>query len=347
MPPSSQNAPAPGQPPARDMAWIPGGTFRMGSEDFYPEERPVHEVTVDGFWMDDHPVTVAEFRRFVKATGHVTLAEQPPEPADYPDADPALLVPGSLVFHRTRGPVDLDDYTNWWSWVPGAQWRHPEGPESTLDGRERHRSPMSRTTTPGPTPPGPARSSPRRRSGSSRPAAGSTAPPTPGVTSSPRRVVRWPTPGRASSPGRTCCSTGTSGTSPIRSYPGQRLRPVRRHRQRLGVDDRLLHPDAPRRGHPRLLRPSGPRLNPRVTSPDASFNVGQPGEQFPRMVIKGGSHLCAPNYCHRYRPAARSPQSDRDLDGPPGLSLHRPGRLSRATWRASAGLERLMALNSV
>ena len=77
-------------PPSRDMVWIPGGTFRMGSEDFYPEERPVHEVTVDGFWIDEHPVTVAEFRRFVKATGHVTVAEQPLDPADYPDADPSL-----------------------------------------------------------------------------------------------------------------------------------------------------------------------------------------------------------------------------------------------------------------
>ena len=83
------------------MQWIPGGTFRMGSDDHYPEERPVHEVTVDGFWMDDHPVTVAEFRRFVQATGHVTLAERAPDPADYPDARPDLLVPGSLVFHRT------------------------------------------------------------------------------------------------------------------------------------------------------------------------------------------------------------------------------------------------------
>ena len=120
------------------MAWIPGGTFRMGSNDFYPEERPVHDVRVDGFWMDDHPVTVAEFRRFVKATDHVTLAEKPLDPGDYPGADPTLLVPGSLVFKRTRGPVNLDDYSNWWHWVPGAQWRHPEGPGSTLDGRDRH-----------------------------------------------------------------------------------------------------------------------------------------------------------------------------------------------------------------
>ena len=120
------------------MVWIPGGTFRMGSDDFYPEERPVHAVTVDGFWMDDHPVTIAEFRRFVKATEYVTLAERPLDPVDYPEVDPDLLVPGSLVFHRTAGPVDLSDYSNWWAWVPGAQWRYPEGPGSTVDGRERH-----------------------------------------------------------------------------------------------------------------------------------------------------------------------------------------------------------------
>ena len=123
---------------ARDMAWIAGGVFRMGSDRHYPEERPVHEVAVDGFWMDEHQVTVAEFRRFVKATGHVTVAERTLDPVDYPDADPELLVPGSLVFRATRGPVDLDDYRNWWHWVPGAQWRHPEGPGSDLAGRDRH-----------------------------------------------------------------------------------------------------------------------------------------------------------------------------------------------------------------
>ena len=92
-------------PPATDMAWIPGGTFRMGSDRHYPEERPVHEVSVDGFWMDEHQVTVAEFRRFVKATGHVTVAERALDPGEYPDALPELLIPGSLVFRRTRGPL--------------------------------------------------------------------------------------------------------------------------------------------------------------------------------------------------------------------------------------------------
>ena len=110
----------------------------MGSGDFYPEERPVHRVSVDGFLMDAHPVTVAEIRRFVKETGYVTLAERAPAAEHYPDVDPDLLVPGSLVFRATTGPVDLRDVSNWWWYVPGAQWRNPEGPESTLHGRERH-----------------------------------------------------------------------------------------------------------------------------------------------------------------------------------------------------------------
>ncbi len=126
------------RPPGRDMVWIAGGTFRMGSEAHYAEERPVHDVAVDGFWIDEHQVTVAEFRRFVKDTGYVTVAERPLDPADYPEAETDLLVPGSLVFRPTRGPVDLDDYRNWWHWVPGAQWRQPEGPGSDVTGRDRH-----------------------------------------------------------------------------------------------------------------------------------------------------------------------------------------------------------------
>ena len=121
-------------PPAKHMRWIPGGTFRMGSENFYVEERPVHDVAVDGFWIDEHAVTVAEFRRFVKATGYVTVAERPLDAAQYPEADPALLIPGALVFQKATAPVDLRDYRNWWEYVPGASWTHPEGPDSTLDG---------------------------------------------------------------------------------------------------------------------------------------------------------------------------------------------------------------------
>jgi formylglycine-generating enzyme required for sulfatase activity len=106
----------------KHMRWIEGGTFLMGSENFYPEERPVHRVRVDGFWIDEHPVTVAEFRRFIKATGYVTVAERPLDAAKYPDADPDLLVPGALVFQKASAPVDLGDYRNWWRYVPGARW---------------------------------------------------------------------------------------------------------------------------------------------------------------------------------------------------------------------------------
>lgn len=114
--------------PAKGMVHVPGGTFLMGSAAFYPEERPVHPVTVDGFWMDAHPVTVAEFRRFVKATDHVTVAERAIDPADYPGAAPEDLVPGALVFRMTPGPVDLDDWRRWWEYAPepaGADRRGP------------------------------------------------------------------------------------------------------------------------------------------------------------------------------------------------------------------------------
>ena len=120
------------------MVWIPAGSFLMGSENFYPEERPVRRVATDGFWIDQHPVTVAEFRRFVKATGYVTVAQRPLDAADYPDAEPDALVPGALVFRPTGGPVDLRDYRLWWAYVPGAAWDRPEGPQSDTYARARH-----------------------------------------------------------------------------------------------------------------------------------------------------------------------------------------------------------------
>ena len=115
------------QPPAqaRGMVWVAGGSFRMGADGQYPEEAPVHDATVAGFWVERTPVTNAEFRRFVDATGHVTLAETTPDAADYPGADPRLLVPSSAVFKPPKPPVDLGDPYSWWTAVPGATWRHP------------------------------------------------------------------------------------------------------------------------------------------------------------------------------------------------------------------------------
>lgn len=130
--------PAPGPPPGKDMVWIPGGRFAMGSDRHYPEEAPVHPVSLSGFWIDRTQVTNAAYRRFVKDTGYVTLAERVPDAAQYPGALPEMLVAGSVVFQQPSGPIPRHSHYAWWGWMPGADWRHPEGPGSTLNGRERH-----------------------------------------------------------------------------------------------------------------------------------------------------------------------------------------------------------------
>src|SRR3954463_13871621 len=116
--------------PHPEMVRIPGGTFRMGSDRHYPEEAPVHRVTVDGFWMDRTPVTNRQFKEFVKATGHVTFAETPPDPKNYPGAPLHMIYAGSLVFTPPAGPVDRHDWGAWWRLMQGANWRHPYGPKS-------------------------------------------------------------------------------------------------------------------------------------------------------------------------------------------------------------------------
>ena len=120
------------------MVWIPGGTFRMGSDAHYPEEAPVHYARVDGFWMDRTPVTNAQFRGFVEATGYRTVAETAPDPGEYPGALEDMLRAGSLVFTPTLGPVDLRDFSQWWRFRFGADWRHPTGPGSSIKGRDDH-----------------------------------------------------------------------------------------------------------------------------------------------------------------------------------------------------------------
>src|SRR5919112_6397121 len=140
----SPNRTAPGTPPHvapdtfKDMVWIPGGSFLMGSDDHYPEEAPAHPVGVSGFWIERTQVTNAAFRRFVKATGYVTVAERVPDATLYPGAAPELLVAGSVVFQQPPGRVSRESHYAWWDWRPGADWRHPDGPGSTLHGRERH-----------------------------------------------------------------------------------------------------------------------------------------------------------------------------------------------------------------
>jgi formylglycine-generating enzyme required for sulfatase activity len=283
------------------MVWIPGGTFRMGSEAWYPEERPVHSVTVDGFWMDDHQVTVAEFRRFVKATGYVTLAERPLDPADYPDAVPELLVSGALVFQGTSGPVPLNDYRQWWAYVPGATWDRPEGPGSDVAGRDRH--PVTQVAYEdaeayarwaGKELPSEAEWEFAARGGLDQ----ATYPW--GDEFAPRGRMMANT-WQGEFPWQNHETDGYRGTSPVKTFPpnGYGLYDMAGNVWEWTSD--FFTPRHPDEAEHSCCAPR----NPRVLSPDGSYEVGRPGETIPRRVTKGGSHLCAPNYCHRYRPAAR------------------------------------------
>jgi len=271
---------APSPPTAAGMVRIHSGSFLMGSDEFYPEERPVRRVEVDGFWIDPHPVTVADFRRFVKATGHVTVAERPPVAADYPDADPALLVPGSLVFQRPSGPVDLSDHRAWWAYVPGADWRRPEGPGSDVYMRARH--PVTHVAYAdaaayaewaGRSLPTEAEWEYAARGGleGARYAWGDEAFP-----GGRPMANTW----QGEFPSQNLRIDGYEGTSPCGTYPPNGY----------GLYDMTGN------------------VWEWTRDPFRSADAGcctSGGDAFPRHVIKGGSHLCAPNYCLRYRPAAR------------------------------------------
>ena len=121
-----------------DLKWIPAQTYTMGSDRHYGEEAPVHQVTVDGFWIEPHQVTNAQFEEFVRQTGYLTVAERPLDAADFPGAPEENLQPGSMVFTPTSGPVNLRHINLWWTWTPGASWRCPEGPRSSIGGRQEH-----------------------------------------------------------------------------------------------------------------------------------------------------------------------------------------------------------------
>lgn len=185
------------------MVWIPGGTFLMGSEKHYPEESPVHEERVEGFWIDKYAISNEQFARFVDATGHVTSAERPPNPDDYPGAKPELLQPASVVFLKPDGRVDLRNHYNWWSYVLGADWRHPEGPESSIEDRAQHPSCTLHTRMSKRMQNGREKSYRPKRSGSLLPGADSKARPTPGEKSSHPTAERWQTLGKGSFLGRT------------------------------------------------------------------------------------------------------------------------------------------------
>lgn len=280
----------------------------MGSDDFYPEEGPVRELEVTGFGMQRGPVTVAQFARFVEDTGYVTVAERPPYPADYPDADPSLLVAGSVVFRPTPGPVPLNDPGRWWVYGPGASWRHPWGLNSENSQRADH--PVTHVAYQdaeafarwaGGELPSEAEWECAARGGLDRAVFAW------GDELSPRGALManfW----QGEFPWRNTGARGWRGTTPVGLFPanGYGLYDVTGNVWEWTADYYC-----PRgAGSGSTSSPCcSPPLNPRVNSPESSYDVGNPGEHIPRRVIKGGSHLCAPSYCLRYRPSARQPEA--------------------------------------
>jgi sulfatase modifying factor 1 len=287
-----------------DMVWIPGGEFQMGSDRHYPEERPVHGVAVDAFWMDRYPVTNAEFERFVAATGYVTFAQLPPDPADYPGALPELLYPGSLVFVKPFGPVDRLQIGNWWQFMRGADWRHPRGPASSLEGLQQH--PVVHLSYSD-------AEAYARWAGKELPTEAEWEFAARGGLE--RATYAW---GEEYMPeGRPMANTwqgefpwqnrledGYEGTSPVGIFPpnGYGLYDVIGNVWEWTTD--WYHPCHSRD----TLKACCSSRNPRGGLEQDSYDPRQPEIRIPRKVIKGGSHLCAPNYCRRYRPAARFPE---------------------------------------
>lgn len=279
------------------MTWIGGGTFRMGSDRFYPEEAPVRDVDVRGFWIDTCAVTNAQFARFVAETGYVTVAQRPPHPADYPGAPPENLVPGSMVFHMTQGPVDLRDYSQWWAWVPGASWKHPAGPGSTIEARDDHpvvhvawEDVESYARWAGKRLPTEAEWEFAARGGLEGKAFVWGDEMEPGGK---RAANTW----QGDFPWR-CTKSDGPGTLPVGSFApnGYGLFDAAGNVWEWTSDwyaARRAPVAAPCCG-------DGAR--------ERSYDPCQPGVRIPRKVLKGGSFLCSPEYCLRFRPAARSPQ---------------------------------------
>jgi formylglycine-generating enzyme required for sulfatase activity len=286
------------------MVYIAGGAFTMGSDAHYPEEAPAHRAAVDDFWMDRGPVTNRQFRRFVEATGHVTLAERPPDPAAYPGIQPEMIKAGSLVFTRVAYPMPPVDFTRWWSFCFGASWRRPRGPGSSLKGLEDHpvvhvayEDAAAYARWAGKELPTEAEWEFAARGGLDGKAyawGDELAP------DGKMLANYW----QGAFPWQNLATDGYEGTSPVGTFPANGF----------GLHDMIgnvwewtadwfadRHPDK-QAGSCCIPR------NPRGGREDASYDPCAPEIRIGRKVLKGGSHLCAPNYCQRYRPAARYAQ---------------------------------------
>jgi sulfatase modifying factor 1 len=285
----------------RDMIRIPGGIFLMGSDHHYPEEAPSHRVSVSEFWVDATPVTNRQFKAFIKATGYVTTAEVVPDRKDYPGALPHMLYAGSLTFTPPRAAVDLRDWGQWWNFLQGANWRHPYGPKSNINVQDQHpvvhvsfADASAYAVWAGKELPTEAEWEFAARGGLSGAEFAWGEEFTPGGL---HMANTW----QGDFPRQNLTTDGYERTSPVRAFPPNGY----------GVHDMIGNvwewtsdwyakqhdADAPKA----CCIPA----NPRGGREDASFDQRQPNIKIPRKVIKGGSHLCAPNYCRRYRPAAR------------------------------------------
>lgn len=284
-----------------DMVLLPGGSFPMGSDDFYPDEQPAHEASVDAFWIDRRPVTNEDFERFVTETGYVTVAERALDPAEFPGTPVEDLVPGSLVFTPTSGPVDLRDWRQWWRWQPGASWRHPEGPESSIEGRSQHpvvhvafADADAYATWAGKRLPTEAEFEYAARGGGD-PGGAFAWGDDPFPSGEPRAhtwIGRFPYEIGAAYAGTT---------APVGSFPANDFGLV----DTIGnVWEWTADYYSPRHhvGGAPVARDGRIDL--------LAASSAESGSRMPRRVLKGGSHLCSPDYCLRFRPAARSPQAE-------------------------------------
>jgi formylglycine-generating enzyme len=284
------------------MVWIEGGTFRMGSDRHYPEEAPAHQVRVDGFWIDRTPVTNRQFREFVKATGHVTFAEMPPDPKDYPGALPHMLRAGSLVFTPPKHAVDLSDWSQWWQLKFAADWRRPYGPRSSIAGLHDHpvvhiayRDAEAYAKWAGKELPTEAEWELAARGGldGAEFAWGDELAP-----SGRQMANTW----QGGFPHENTRLDGYERTSPVTAFPpnGYGIHDMIGNVWEWTTDWFASQHEAD--AQKACCIPE----NPRGGREDQSYDSCQPRIRIPRKVIKGGSHLCAPNYCRRYRPAARA-----------------------------------------
>jgi formylglycine-generating enzyme required for sulfatase activity len=286
----------------RDMVELPAGVFAMGSERHYPEEAPVHRVWVHSFWMDANAVTNAEFARFTHATGYVTHAERRASAARYPGAAPELLEPASMIFSRPATPVDMRNLYNWWKHVPGADWRHPRGPNSSLGGLADHPvvhvaydDAEAYARWAGKALPTEAEWEFAARGGLH---AADYAWGHQFKLNGKFMANTW----QGFFPYQNLASDGFDWTAPGGAFPANNygLNDMTGNVWEWTADWYQSH-NAVQLAYCTLHNPRGVDRN-------GNYENGLPDLRTPRRVVKGGSFLCAPSYCHRYRPAARMAQ---------------------------------------